>query len=348
MNGHFNGTARSIGDRGEIIALPRQPVFGVGHNSRMQIEPSFQTDADTIVRVGSIVTSWKRLGVAIRDPRCKRPHLRVAFNLMDKLNGATGTAFPSRRAVAQEEELSEKTVENVLYDLRNWGYIDWERRAVPELHKGRLLHYTVPVTRWSEADITNAILKWREENESQKSTRQDGDIKVPAGAGTKGTRSNGDFVEKYPPGRGEKYPPGRGQELVEGTGRIGERVRPTTKQEPSVLRSPLATKADSGPLRATTQVEMAAALNPEVAYAERNITISPSGRLTIGQEFRNELREVFTDEQIEGALDCTLAAMGANRNKVQIIAQVRRQCTFKRENEKKLSLGKAKSGSRAL
>jgi hypothetical protein len=80
---------------------------------------------------------------------------------------------------------------------------------------------------------------------------------------------------------------------------------------------------------------MAASLNPEVAYAEDNITISASGKLAIGEEFRQELREAFTDAQIDGALNCTLAAMGADRNKVRIAQQVRRQCTFKRDNEMK-------------
>jgi len=80
---------------------------------------------------------------------------------------------------------------------------------------------------------------------------------------------------------------------------------------------------------------MAASLNPEVAYAERNITITPSGRLVIGDQFRDELRQAFTDTQIDGALNCALAAMGTDRNKVRIAQQVRRQCTFKRDNEMK-------------
>ncbi len=85
---------------------------------------------------------------------------------------------------------------------------------------------------------------------------------------------------------------------------------------------------------------MAASLNPEVAYAERNITVTPSGKLVIGDELRADLRQAFTDEEISGGMDCTLAAMGTNRNKVQIQAQLRRQCTFKRDNRKHASAGK--------
>ncbi len=80
---------------------------------------------------------------------------------------------------------------------------------------------------------------------------------------------------------------------------------------------------------------MGAALNPEVAFAERSIIITASGKLTIGSEFRKELRQAFTDAQIDGALDCTLSAMGANRNPAQIVAQVRRQCVYRKADAAK-------------
>ena len=94
--------------------------------------------------------------------------------------------------------------------------------------------------------------------------------------------------------------------------------------------------------RSNGKTSMAASLNPEVAYVERNITITPSGRLVIGNEFRDELRQAFTDGDINGALDCTLAAMGANRNKVQIAAQIRRQCVFRKSDAKVATKGSNK------
>jgi hypothetical protein len=81
---------------------------------------------------------------------------------MELINHGTGTAFPSRRAIAEQEGLNERAVENAVYELRSWGYIDWERRAEPDLHKGRLLHYTLPVLTWTEEDLTRAILAHRE------------------------------------------------------------------------------------------------------------------------------------------------------------------------------------------
>ena len=50
--------------------------------------------------------------------------------------------------------------------------------------------------------------------------------------------------------------------------------------------------------RAQRSAKMNTALGGEAAYAESNIFISPSGKLTIGEEFRAELREAFTDSQI--------------------------------------------------
>ena len=59
--------------------------------------------------------------MAIRDPRCNRPHLIVLVALIEAINQTTGTAFPSRQTIGRQEELSAKTVENVLYELRSSG-----------------------------------------------------------------------------------------------------------------------------------------------------------------------------------------------------------------------------------
>jgi hypothetical protein len=92
---------------------------------------------------------------------------------------------------------------------------------------------------------------------------------------------------------------------------------------------------------------MMAGLGGEVANAERNITITPSGKLVIADELRSELRETYTDDEINGGIDCTLAAMGTDRNKVKIVAQLRRQCSFKREN-KKLNTGRSQPPQRTF
>jgi hypothetical protein len=162
---------------------------------------TFDDDAEMTLTQGLVCVSFRRIGIAIDDTeRCKRPHLRVLHCLMRNLHHATGTAFCSRRFIAEELDLSEKTVENVLYDLRQWGYIDWERRAAPELHPGRrLLHYVQPVCRWSEEDITKAIRALQ------------GAAEVPSGTGTKTPRPNGDYYSKVPVLTGTKTPRSGGE-----------------------------------------------------------------------------------------------------------------------------------------
>ena len=163
-------------DARQYLCSEEPAVVGpVGKGREASESPTFSNNSEGVVRLGPLVASFKRLGLAIRDPRCHRPHLRVLYHLMERLNRTTGTAFPGRKVVAQQEELSEKTVENVLYELRAWGYVDWARRAAPMRHAGRrLLHYTLPVVSWSEEDITAAILAYREERDGQ-GPRRDGD-----------------------------------------------------------------------------------------------------------------------------------------------------------------------------
>jgi hypothetical protein len=163
---------------------------------------TFDDDAEMSLTEGLVLTSFKRLGIALEDDRCKRPHLRVLHYLMRHLNHTTGTAYCSRRTVGQDLDLGEKTVDNVLYELRQWGHIDWQRRAAPDQHPGRrLLHYVLPVCRWSEDEITAAIRKIRASKKvpalkGTKSTRPDGQFfsKVPVLTGTQSTRPNGQFL----------------------------------------------------------------------------------------------------------------------------------------------------------
>lgn len=160
-------------DTGEVIDGPwsrsERAALGLGHNE----QGSFQADADEVVRIGPTITSFRRIGFAIRDRhRIKRHHLQVLYAYMEALNQKTGTAFLSRRALAEQEGLQYEVVENALYDLRRWGYIDWEKRAAPQLHKGALLHYTLPVLRWTDEQLTTAILELRAKLSAEKYTTE--------------------------------------------------------------------------------------------------------------------------------------------------------------------------------
>ncbi|MGA7326905.1 MAG: hypothetical protein WBX25_21050, partial [Rhodomicrobium sp.] len=114
---------------------------------------------------------------------------------MKHMNYTTGTAFCSRKTVADELGIAEKTVDNCAYDLRRWEHMDWQRLAVPELHPGRrFLHYTLPIVRYSEEDIAAAIKALCIANGE----------KVPAITGSQTARSNGHSFEKVPVLTGSK------------------------------------------------------------------------------------------------------------------------------------------------
>jgi hypothetical protein len=67
-------------------------------------------------------------------------------------------AWPDRKTVAYDEGLDIRDVENALYELRRWGHIDWEQRADA---RGRLLlHYTLPVRRWTDEEIIEGIIEF--------------------------------------------------------------------------------------------------------------------------------------------------------------------------------------------
>jgi hypothetical protein len=169
---------------------PSQPSSG--HNQPPN-GSSFQDDIDAVVRLGPIVTSFKRLGLAIRDPRCHKPHLRVLYNIMERLSRTKGTAFPDRKTIAADEDLADHTVENVLYDLRRWGHIEPIRdtKAV-----------CTTSCRSPERQLRRAIYALR--------------VKVPAPTGTQvpvpEERSpNGYSWEKVPSNGGKKISPWRVQ-----------------------------------------------------------------------------------------------------------------------------------------
>ncbi|MFM9850028.1 MAG: hypothetical protein ACKVP3_23085 [Hyphomicrobiaceae bacterium] len=124
-----------------------------GHNG----PPTFQDDIDAVLQRGTLRVSLERLRMAIRDRRLIRGHLLVVDSLIEDLNSESGVAWPSRKTLAQFTGLSEKSVGNLLFDLRNFGYVSWEKRPNP-YGKGRpLLHYTFPIRSRSLEELQAAI-----------------------------------------------------------------------------------------------------------------------------------------------------------------------------------------------
>jgi hypothetical protein len=141
-----------------VEVLPRHA------NGAIEIRrPKFSDDAEAVLE-GLILASYRTLCMAIRDPRVQMPHLKVLANLTEKLSYETGTSWPACRTVAVEEGLGEQNVENILYELRKWLYVHWERGPIPDNHTARGLHYTLRVVSVTDDDRRAAIEQWCDEH----------------------------------------------------------------------------------------------------------------------------------------------------------------------------------------
>jgi hypothetical protein len=93
---------------------------------------------------------------------------------------------------------------------------------------------------------------------------------------------------------------------------------------------------------------IAAALGGQAAYATRNIVIANSGKISIGEEFRAELREIYTDSQIERGIERAPSQAGGSTDPVKLIAQIRRCCSYAKQDDEKqfLAAGNGRSTQR--
>jgi hypothetical protein len=120
--------------------------------------PNFDADAEAVLLETPLVVAFRRFKFALEDRRTDRTELRVLFQLMEKINYTSGTAVVDRSWLADKLGVEKRVLENALYNLRRFGYIDWERRVDAELHPGRrLTHYVLPVTRITEDNLAQAL-----------------------------------------------------------------------------------------------------------------------------------------------------------------------------------------------
>ena len=137
-----------------VESLPRQA------NGRIDVRrAAFQDDADAVLE-GVVLAGFKKLAEANRDPRPQRSHRQVLTNIAEKIHYQTGTAWISYHAIAEEEGISERTVQNCIYELKPWGYLASERRACPDQHSGGLTHYTLPIISCSKEQMIAGIEEW--------------------------------------------------------------------------------------------------------------------------------------------------------------------------------------------
>jgi hypothetical protein len=115
--------------------------------------------------------------------------------------------------------------------------------------------------------------------------------------------------------------------------------REPIQAQPDAVRaqSPPATDPVQKPLngqpKVMTAAEMAAATNPEAAAAAAAVTIGEFGKLEISSGFRDDLRKAFTESQIDRGLERAPANMGSTRDPLKIMQQVRRCCSYAKQDD---------------
>jgi hypothetical protein len=287
------------------------PPPEIGHNGPPKPLPA--TDPAPALSVVDPVrlhiVSAEYIRRAIRDDELDRGHLKVLANLWERFNSITLTAWPSRELLAEEEDLDPKSATNKLYDLRRKGYIDWGRMQDPKKPERTLLHYW-----WLQDEITVAVQALRE-----KAARPTGQKNYPPERAKvlparTGTRPSGKSFARQ----------GGNKELLE-EGRGGPETGATPQGEATVAGL-------NG--KNNTKAAMAAAVGGQTAYAHRNIVIAPSGKISLGEEFRAELRETYTDNQIERGLERAPSQAGS-ADPVKLLNQIRRCCSYAKQDDAK-------------
>jgi hypothetical protein len=283
--------------------------------------------------------SLDRLRQAIRDDDLDRGHLKVLANLSEHFNATNYTGWPSRELIAEQEGLDRKTVYNKLYDLRRFQYIDWGRLPDPQRPGRTLLHYW-----WLQDEIAAAIKAIRAKAESalpggQEKCPAERAVSKPYGEGRKSARPSGS-KSALPAGDKELYKEGT---LIRGEAPFNGSVDPTSIENRSAASSPsrpIDGTRQKSPAQTNGPAAMAAALNPESAYAFDNVRIE-DGALVIGEPLRAKLRdEGNSDADIDLALPRALERAGLSTDPVKLLRGIRWALSYVRQDKAKSKAGK--------
>jgi hypothetical protein len=115
-----------------------------------------------------------------------------------------------------------------------------------------------------------------------------------------------------------------------------------SSSSPPLDRERLTCKAEHN---AAARARVASALNPEAAYAFRNIKVEKGG-LVIGEELRTDLRndkQRYTDAEIDMALPRALERAGGSTDPTRILPKIRWALSYVRQDKAKQAAPKPKS-----
>jgi len=280
---------------------------------------------------------------AADDPRVTKPYWQLLSRIIRRTNTRTGMSYPGRDWLAvnipyydDDRELrhySPQVIANMLVRLGRWGYLEQDMRGIDG--KGRALAHYVTLTP-DLVHLQGQITRWCDETPKRK--RPDPDVTTQTVT-----------PETSPPERLRQKAGVTFFHLQKGSGVTMDPLnspRETRNDAVYLEDINLGEEGASAPAPGTSGKDakntMASALGGQVAYANRNIIIAPSGKISIGDEFRAELKETYNDSQIERGLDRAPSQAGGS-DPVKLLSQIRRCCSYaKQDDEKAAAIAAAK------
>jgi hypothetical protein len=271
------------------------------------------------------IAQLRALLSAVKDPRLIDRDVRVFAYLIEHTNNKSGLAYPGRARMAEEivhyvngeaQRYTEQGIANSILNLTNCGYLLSARRA-PEGSGRALAHYatTAPTVEQLQAEVT----KWCQRVRSQPRRRFPKEADVTTGSDVR----KADVTSL------------RGADVTSRCETVtGTRITGRGKS------------ANAPPPEPNGKASLAAALGGQAAFAYRNVLIADSGKVSIGEEFRAELRETYTDSQIERGLERAPSQCAADP--LKLLAQIRRCCSYAKQDDEKAAAGKTQSTRRTL
>jgi hypothetical protein len=267
---------------------------------------------------------WKLILLKVR--------LRCDHDTLD--NAFASNATLMRAASVKDERTIREAVRDIIKD----------RILTREDRDGRAPSYGISKERLQEI-IADYIVANRVKLQQRRRVKP-----LPSSVG--GTSNGRSGPNEPPSSNGRGYPSHPVGGVSGDPSHFMQQPLPLDGSRPSIPRRGRGRGADAPPPETNgkdTKAAITAALGGQAAYAHHNILIAVSGKISLGEEFRAELREAYTDSQIERGLERAPSQVGGSTDPVKLLAQIRRCCSYaKQDDEKAAAKGQSQSTGRTF
>jgi hypothetical protein len=330
----------------------------IGHN-----QPSFDAVVEESLLRGLYLTHLNALVCCIQDPRLAQRHRLVLARIVQRINVKTGLAYPGRSRLASDivfyahgeaKRYSERTIGTTIHELIEYGYLVTNKRA-PEGGGRALSHYAITKPSVEElqkkiAEACDAIRNQVRRTFPPANSPVDDNPEVAVKSSTETNADDNPGVAVRSPHIPKDNPP-----VVDNPG-VDDNPMGVSDDNPvdaTVTGKRTGREGEASPSGQTKTTQPQSVqprtaqpsggqywlkpLNPDAAerieFAASQVTVSKTGKVMIGPEFHADLRQDFTDSQIERGLEKAAPYMDCTPEKR--MAQVRRACGWAKDDDRK-------------